>query len=849
MLTLPIDALQGEFAQTLQKQKAIVVTAPTGSGKSTRLPLWMAEQLDGPILVLEPRRVACRSLASFLAEQRQETCGESIGYRIRFEDKSSKETQVLFVTPGVALRMLQRPSSAKDATIQIAGKPIAGVLIDEFHERGWETDLAAALLRQRMDEGHFSGKLVLTSATIEAEMLADKLDAALLNASGRTYPVDIFYREEPAMPTQRHLDRRVLEALQSLPKTSLQQGDILVFLPGKREIRQCTETLSGFAQKHDFALVPVHGSIPTDRLARALGNSKASRIFLSTNVAETSLTLPGVTTVIDSGLARIRMHRSGRSLLALSPISKASMDQRAGRAGRVAAGRCIRLWSQRFRPATTTAPEVERIELDDLLLTSAACALHSDAYWISQPPEFAWNSAKERLTALDAIDEKGLITPLGQGLFRLPVSAHEARLLTQPPPELAATLADLVALLQNRGDLLKPIYNLPQAQKERVMDARKALFKGHFNEVYIQLKSLRLGHPREHALHATTLAETRRIARHLRELLGVRPASPNNDQTPLPSPKELTMHLLKCWPEAAFVLRMRAQKTKGKPSRKRSSGPQSEPWGNGKEELHVMPYTIPYECDDEPSKPRAGVILDHEWIGELGTSFRGVGRMLLPCSVQALYKAGLGEEAVQEPTLQENEDGSVQVVGRVQWKRAGIVLHADTIPLTGKALHQATASLLLEDRLLRGAKELILEDLHLWELLHQHAVTTPGQKASSKPFESPQGYLEALLLELGVEQSDDLALLETDDLRPDLAAHFGLQAFELDEWRKDFPRCWNYQGSVFLCRVQYARRRVILEPLNKTAKKAPVPGAGVVPRFKGFKVEYLKASRQVTIRG
>ncbi|MFB6374228.1 MAG: helicase-related protein [Bradymonadaceae bacterium] len=434
---LPIDDVQGEFLEALEADGPTVAVAPTGSGKSTRLPLWMDEALDGPILVVEPRRVACRSLAEYLAGQRGEQPGESIGYRVRFDDSTSDETRVMFATTGVALRMLGDTDEW----------PFAGVLVDEFHERGWEVDLIVATLRERSKEPDF-GPFVLTSATIEAGKLARKLGADLIESEGRTHPVDIEYWGDPVAPTSDNLDSRVRDAVQQVVEQPDDEGDILVFLPGKGEISDCKRALGGVASEHDLKLLEVHGRLPPDKMAKAFDEGvDKRRVFLATNVAETSVTLPGVTTVIDSGLVKMKIHRGGRSALALVATSEASMDQRAGRAGRVQPGRCIRLWSERFRPDATTAPEIERIELDEVILHAGACGLDGEEFdrakWLTEPPEFAVEDARERLRKVGALTDGDELTELGRRLAELPVDAHDARMLIDPPEHLKGTLADL----------------------------------------------------------------------------------------------------------------------------------------------------------------------------------------------------------------------------------------------------------------------------------------------------------------------------------------------------------------------------------------------------------------------
>ncbi|MGM0558121.1 MAG: helicase-related protein, partial [Myxococcota bacterium] len=605
--SLPVDEIRPDFEEALASGSPVIITAPTGSGKSTRLPLWMDESLDGPILVVEPRRVACRSLAQWLSKGRGEKVGQTIGYTVRFDDRTSDETRVRFATTGVVLRMLDEQSEW----------PFAGVLIDEFHERSWQVDLILALLRQRRRGGEdFS--LVLTSATLEAQQLAAELDAELLEATGRTYPVDISYWGEPAAPSRHDLEHRVRDAVEKTLERD-PDGDILVFLPGKGEIADCESALGALSGDHAFDAVPVHGGLQSHQMGKALDQSHMTRrVYLATNVAETSLTLPGVTTVIDSGLARMKIHRGGRSALALVPIARDSMDQRAGRAGRVQEGRCIRLWSRRFRPSEVTQPELERIELDDMMLHAGACGIPVDAFeaapWVTQPPTFAAEQARDRLIAVGAFRRDGELTEKGRRLAMLPVDGHDARMLIDARGAMASFACDLVALLQLNGRLVLGTGN------HDVHRARAKLAGSLDNEVHVHVAYLRRGDSRRHKLHGGALDEARKTSSSLRDLLELDAREPTRDASALPSTREAAEYLLERVPEAGFVLRERALRRR---SGGRSRPGRSEPWANGQVELSVWPYEPPRpEGEDPPKAPVAGLILDHFWLGDSGTSVR-----------------------------------------------------------------------------------------------------------------------------------------------------------------------------------------------------------------------------------
>lgn len=826
MVELPIDGARDEVLACLRRPEVpLLLVAPTGSGKSTRLPVWMSGVV-GRVLVVEPRRVACRSLAGWVAEGLGEGVGGRVGYRVRFEDRSGPRTEILFVTPGVAIRMLREEQWG-----------FGGVVVDEFHERGWEVDLAVALVRARRRAGG-GPALALTSATLDAEALAETLGASVVRAEGRAFPVDVSWAGGPALPSRDGLAERVSAAVdQALRRDP--DGEVLVFLPGKGEIEACRDALAPL-ERRGVDLVPVHGSLPADRLARAFTPQGARRrVFLSTNVAETSVTLPGVTTVVDSGLVRMRVHRAGRSALALRPVSQSSMDQRAGRAGRVRPGRCVRLWDERYRPEPAAAPEIERIELDDLVLQAAACGLAGaallEAPWVSPPPPFAVERATGWLARMGALDTEGRLTPFGARLAELPVSGDEGRLLVDVPDPLRGTVADLVALLQAGGRLLL------DRPPPMAVEAREQLLAPlpHMDEVTASLAFLRWGDPARHGLRGSGLAEARRGAAQLRDLLGVRPVDPTRDEAPLPGREPLARFLLRRMPDAAFVLRERA-------ARKAGERAKPQPWGNGQDEVLVEPWLPPGQSRREAQEPDAGLVFETAWIGDdRRHRVRGVGRLVLPCRRAWLREEGIGEREVADPRL-EKGDG-VRVVAAVRIVHAGVVLGTEEAELTGPALCDAAARLVLEGRLLGDAGERVRDDLHLWELLRQWP-TAPGEAAPDVPPPGDEAvWLGARLRSLGVEEGADLSLLEPADVRPDLVA-LGFAPDRVDALRAELPRIWEHHGARYRCTVSPRAGEVTLEPDNATAMRGRDPDAFHLPRLHRFSVFYRRASRVVRLR-
>ena len=848
--TLPIESIRPQVEQALRASRSLIISAPTGSGKSTRLPCWLAQEPQRRVLVVEPRRMACRALADHLSAQEGQAVGQRFGYSVRFEERRSAATQVLFVTPGVALRLL-----ARDQPFDFHA-----VLLDEFHERSWEMDLVATLLRRRLDDDSEADlRLLITSATLEAEALAARLGAQHLTASGRAFPVTV--RHEPGgvfAPSHERLAERVAQAVRHIVEREALQGELLVFLPGKAEIQHAHAALTGLAQARGLTLMPVHASLPLHELARAWAPAAPGqrRVFLATNVAETSLTLPGVTWVIDSGLERMMIHRGGKTALALVPTSQASMDQRLGRAGRVAPGQGVRLWDEGFRPEAATSPEIERMELDDLLLRAALCGLDGPeveaAPWPSPPPTFALERARARVARAGALDAQGRLTPLGARLAQLPVSVEQARQLLDTPAPLRRSLPDLIALLERGQRLLLPLDRVPNP--EATLEARRALFAGCRHEVAQALRALRAGESRRHGLHEAALREARQLAWALRRLIDPQAPEPQaEDDSPLDE-EALIQHLLKRTPEAAFVLRERALKR----APREEDRARSEPWANGELEVLVEPY-VAYREEDRPKRPAdrpvAGLLLNITWLGERsGLGVLARGDMLLPCSLKTLAQAGLGQEVVHEVTL-ERRAGAWRVMGQVSRELAGVTLQSELSELSGDALRQAAAALILHNRLIKGVVDPLLDRLHLWQLLHQWPARDPETShwrldaLLEQPAPEPLPYLIERLAQMEVQTCEELSLLEAHDLLPDLAGLIGAMPYELDALLAELPRRWELHGASYTLQIALRAGRVIMEPENHVARKNKEPAANLLPRLRGLRVIYQQASRSFTLRG
>lgn len=824
-LHLPVDAVEDEVLGALRRdRRPLILTAPTGSGKSTRLPVWLATGLGAPVLVVQPRRVACRALGGWVARQMASRPGERVGWHIRGDRKESDRTEVLFVTPGMALRRLATREHRWSA-----------LLIDEFHERGWETDLLVALERS----GELPvDRLVLTSATIAANTLKERLEATLVESEGRTYPVEVSWDDEPGEPTRRDLSDRVARAVSRWSDAS-DEGDVLVFLPGRGEIADAAAAVAPIARRCGMDVVEVHGGVPPAKLQRALAPGPRRRVYLATNVAETSLTLPGVRHVIDSGLERRRTHRSGRTALSLLPIAMDAMDQRAGRAGRVAPGTCRRLFSRRYRAAETTAPEIERMELDEVIVQAARCGLAprtiGSAPWVSPPPSFALEAARARLNQVGAIDDAGL-TALGVAMADWPTGPTAARWIATADETHRATWCDIAAWLDARGTLWRP---LSGGVPDEVDAARQALAGGVTDEVRLAVRAVRAGDPSLHRLDAGMLSRVRDDARRLRSAVGVEPTDPTRDDHPLPSAATLAKHAIRTRDAAGFVQRVRSG------ARTRRRGDDRTPWANADTEIDVRPFDVPWRLApgvSPPEPPAAGAVLDIAWLGRGASGVRGVGRAVLPCRPSDLAAWGVGDEVVRDADPRTG-------AARVDVVLGGVKIGERSASLEGPALRTAAVERLREGRWLRGVWAAVEDAMHV----HAIIAAWPASELTSTPrpvaWDEPADWLAHRLDELGVVEADDLPLVEADDLVPDLVEWTGLAAWDLDPFVADFPRVWEHLGASYRCTVRVAARKVILEPADRSTRRGGEPSASVVPSFRGFRVEYRAGGRVVPVRG
>jgi ATP-dependent helicase HrpB len=425
--SLPIDDALPQIIAALRTANAVVLQAPTGAGKTTRVPPALLDAglaPRGAIIVLQPRRLTARACARRIAFERGTALGDEVGYHVRFDRCLGKQTRIQVVTEGIFLRMLQDDACQES---------VAAVIFDEFHERSLNSDLALAMVRRVQETVRPDLKLVVMSATLAAEPIARWLgECPIVESQGRLHPVTIRYLEDPR---SRSLADRAADAVAQILDAT--PGDVLVFLPGVGEIRQTARRLESLAAAQNLAVLPLYGDLPADKQDEVFRPIGRRKVVLSTNVAETSLTIEGITAVVDSGLARSLSFdpHVGLDRLRLTPISRASAEQRAGRAGRTQPGVCLRLWAERThrqRPAGDV-PEIHRLDLAGPMLELRVWG-ESDLQafpWFEAPPAQSLEQAEVLLKRLGALDASGNVTELGGAMARLPVVPRLARMLLE----------------------------------------------------------------------------------------------------------------------------------------------------------------------------------------------------------------------------------------------------------------------------------------------------------------------------------------------------------------------------------------------------------------------------------
>lgn len=774
---LPIDEIKEQVMAELARWSRgdrLVISAPTGSGKSTRLPLWCRQAGHGKTLVIEPRRLACRTLADWVASALGQKVGETVGYSVRREQAYCERTEILFVTPGVARRMVSENEIDRFAT----------VIFDEFHERGWESDTVMALLAAREER---APRLLLMSATLESQALSRAYRAKTIEGSGRSYPVEIRYQATPEVvaPSVRDLKDRVVDAIRTNWNG---QGRMLVFLPGIASMQEVK------TQLRDLPVRLLHGTFNRQRQDQAFGGDEAG-ILLATNVAESSLTVPGVTFVVDSGLEKRAIHQSGYVALATVPISSASADQRAGRAGRTSPGTCLRLWDAKARLEPTRPPDLARIELDDLLLFLGALedGTRTPCTWLDVPPTFAWDRALLRLQTLGLIDNTGRLTALGTRAESLPVDTAWARILALAPETLGPDLCDLYAYSATRRSWIDPHCSADQAEQRRSELGEEPWARA--------LATVRRGETVRHGLDGETLEEARTVSQELCTQLNW-VYSPAQERVH-PDLKEF---LARHWPERHFARRQTR-----------------DAWGNGEVECRAgRGETLPEDC-------LAALFLRVEPVLGRGLKVELRGHCALPVDLSLLRACEYGEPQLSK--IRWKESAVVALVSKVF---AGRVIGQSEERLSGAPLRQALVEL-CRDGQWRA------ELFPLWETFCFYQTLQEALEGGRpNPPRLPEVEFLDRLSGLGLENVEELELLEPRDLEPSFS-----EANE--ELKKSFPQLYHYGGVAYDALYRPEHRKATLR--WRSGPRGARPNPAHLPRWNGWRVEVDERGRVTPLRG
>ena len=785
MNVLPIDKIRSDFTQAIKTQH-LVVQAETGSGKSTRLPLWA--KAEGKVLVVEPRRVACTALAEYVAQLDNTPLGEGVGYAIRFDSQYQPSSQVIFVTPGIALRWLSDNGLRDFKT----------VIIDEFHERRWDTDVLLALLKKK--DGH---RIVLTSATFNSQQLSDYLGGKRLISEGRSYPVMVEHlsHNKQAMPEQNDLEKRVRSAVeQALVR---QPGDVLVFLPGRREIAACQSALQSLLREYPaLNIIPLHAAESKQCQQQALNASahQKRKVVLATNIAETSLTIPGVTTVIDSGLERRTHQRGGRTVLSLQAISQASAEQRKGRAGRTQAGLCLRLYGEFAPLVATTPPELLREELVEPMLAAASCGERLGQLLLpSSLPDAALKRASDKLINMQAINTSGVITEHGKVLYPLPIDTLFAHLITaMPTTALRCAMVDVACALSQSQRLIQ----LPNTE-----EGHKALkqWQAHACDISTLISLIRSQSiPVELQVDSRSQAEAKVMANKIRYSLAL-PAIKDSAEYTL---KALQEAIAVALPELVFVRRQKRRQA----------------LGNGYSEVTVGRDSRFAE------EAEAAIVLDQHIIPAKGTKQNlALATCMSPITLKQMCQWQLGDVTLGRTFIEKKK-----ILVETHRTFAGREIEKKQSPPNQALLPLALSELILRNKIFPKVAEQLHADLHAWKIY-----LSLEKRADAVP--EPGAYLAEKLVSLGLETVDDIPLIDADDLAFD-----GVPDWQREDIDNLYPKQLALANLQLKVDYQLDKNTVVIERVTGIRKTDPQRWE--LPKWQGLKIRYKVASRVVDVR-
>ncbi len=790
--TLPIDVIEPDFHRLIQQQD-LVIEAETGSGKSTRLPLWAKQH--GRVLVVEPRRIACTSLAQYLAGEMHSELGEQVGYAIKLDVRCNEQTGVVFVTPGVALRWYSE-NRLSDFDI---------VMIDEFHERRWDTDLLLAILK-----GVQAHRIIVTSATLQAEKLAKYVDAIRLSAKGRVYDVERIHiaKDSRFLPDYRSVIDRVCHEVEL--RFDSCGGDILVFLPGKKEIHQCRDKLMKLGEH--LMLVELHAGVNDETRQKALNMQNKQKVVLATNVAETSLTIPNIHLVIDSGLERRTLQRNGRTVLSLKNISQSSATQRAGRAGRIANGTCVHLFGQFAALEPVTPPEMHREDLTEPMLAAANCGyrLH-ELEFLDELPEKSLDQALEKLITLGAVNNDGQVTNHGKQLYLLPIDSLYADLVTRVKSKASKeAMIDLCSAI-----CIPPtLYTLPTSE-----DKIEALNGSVIEpcDVSTTLCLMRGQKVEGICVNNDALQEARALSDQIREVFDM----PHRDSASRFSPSDFIKEICEIHPELVFVRRekRRAALT------------------NGKFELTVGKQSRLLDSAE------AALVFDYLSLPGKGVKQTlTIASVMMPITLSNIVEWQVGESnGVGEWKHAGTAQTDGEVVSTIEYVYAGRVIARKEQSPQGEQVIDAILESIQKGILLPGLYQQKLRQIKDWQLYCELGLASDSNEHGVESDLDIDHWLREQLVSLGVESFDDMTLFEADDF-----AFEGVPYWEVEDFQAKYPI--QVQLPELMLDVEYRvkGKRILLHHSSGPRKTAPKRWE--LPSWQGWKIQYKKASKVVDVR-
>jgi ATP-dependent helicase HrpB len=550
---LPIYELESAIVSALQKQPRLILQAPTGSGKSTQVPQMLLDHgllARGEVVILQPRRIAARMLAMRVAGERNSRLGDEVGYQIRFENVVSNRTRIRFVTEGILLRQLIQDPELRG---------VSAILFDEFHERHLYGDITLARALRLQETARPDLKIAVMSATLDTGALDQFLaPCELLTSTGRQHPVAVEYLPRPVNVEQYPIWDLAADELVQLARDT--DGDVLIFMPGKYEITRTLSAIGASRVSDQFVVLPLYGELTAAEQDAALARYEKRKAIVATNVAETSLTIEGVRVVIDSGLARIARFdaRRGINTLLVEKISRASADQRAGRAGRTAPGRCLRLWTERehLERAAQELPEVKRLDLAEVVLTLKASGVDDVATfrWLEPLESRALARAEQLLVDLGALGvADSRITELGRRMLAFPVHPRYARMLLAAQEHRCVRAIALIAAVTQGRNLLR------RAEGKQAREDRDDLLGADDDsDLFILMRAFRFAEknnfdPRRCARLSVNAAAAREAAQLWEQFIGIARGEGLDVEASEPQPGAIQRCVLAGFPDQVAV--------------------------------------------------------------------------------------------------------------------------------------------------------------------------------------------------------------------------------------------------------------------------------------------------------